>query len=118
MSSYRAERAAPAAVGMYFLPDGAGGIRAATLDEWAAWFQEMDNVTPFAAGGRHVGDEVAADGVRVSTVFMGLSHSLNQLRVFETIVFGGTHDGFQRRYGSLGEALAGHASTVQMVKGA
>ena len=57
------------------------------------------------------------DETRVSTVFLGLDHDflgsldLNpgyQPLVFETMIFGGEHDGYQRRYRTLFDALAGH----------
>jgi len=55
----------------------------------------------------------------VSTVFLCLDHSMlggHQPILFETMIFGGKYDGFQDRYCTWGEAVAGHQRTVQRVK--
>jgi len=50
----------------------------ATRDAWAAFFQSAD---------RHVGDSVI-DGIRVSTVFLGLNHGFERApEWFETMIF-------------------------------
>lgn len=59
------------------------------------------------------------DGATVSTVFLGIDHNYGFRGlpiVFETMVFGGSHDGYQRRYRSWDEADTGHQQTVQMLK--
>lgn len=78
---------------------------------WAAWFEAN-----FAK--RHVGDDLLRGAVddqrieiRVSTVFLGLDHSFRDgpPMLFETMIFGGPHDGDARRYETWDEAEAGHA---------
>lgn len=49
--------------------------------------------------------------VKVSTVFLGLSYDDN---VFETMIFGGVHDNYQRRYATREEALNGHEEMVAL----
>jgi hypothetical protein len=52
--------------------------------------------------------------VRVSTVWLGLNHNWfpGELRIFETMVFGGEHDLWQARYATEEAAREGHADTV------
>lgn len=47
----------------------------------------------------------------ISTVFLGGSKPM----LFETMVFGGDHDGYTLRYSSMEEAIAGHRLTINMV---
>lgn len=48
--------------------------------------------------------------VRTSTVFLALDHSLGDGEpvLFETMVFGGVNNGYQKRYTSYALAMAGH----------
>ena len=80
----------------------------ASLEEWAANFENINN--------RRV-KETSLDGnIRVSTVFLGLDHSIEGPPVlFETMVLGGTHDFFQERYSTYEEAEKGHEEAVNMV---
>lgn len=76
--------------------------------EWAHWFETAD---------RHVArDKIGR--VSVSTVFLGLDHSFGGGTpiLWETMIFGGEHDGYQERYSSRADALRGHASAVTLVK--
>ena len=60
------------------------------------------------------------DGVKISTVFLGLDHNLSgngPPKVFETMVFGGKYDSYQERYSSLFKATIGHKRTVFKVAG-
>ena len=79
------------------------------LMEWAAGFGQDNN--------RIANDDVGS--VHVSTVFLGLDH--NYLRegppvLFETMVFGGKHDGDMRRYATYEDAERGHKETLTEVK--
>ena len=60
-------------------------------------------------------DEI--DGISVSTVFLGMDHSFGSLNpvLFETMVFGGEHDGYTLRYETIEEATIGHKLTIDMV---
>lgn len=54
--------------------------------------------------------------VTVSTVFLGLDHGYNgQVLLFETMIFGGEHDGYQERYTTWEEAVSGHKIACDMV---
>jgi hypothetical protein len=55
--------------------------------------------------------------VRVSTVWLGLDHNLfGPPHIFETMIFGGAHDGTLWRYSSHAEAVTGHAAAVELVR--
>lgn len=56
--------------------------------------------------------------VLVSTVFLGIEHGFHNGKpvLFETMVFGGKHNGYQDRYTSLTEAFEGHETVVNLVK--
>jgi hypothetical protein len=56
----------------------------------------------------------AGDSCFVSTVC--LPDPVNDL-LFETMIFGGPHDHFQRRYATYELAMAGHNECVRMVGG-
>lgn len=68
--------------------------------EWAKWFEKAE---------RHVG-LTEKDGVKVSTVFLGLDYSFNvgPPLLFETMIFGGEHNEYQRRYSTYEGAEIGH----------
>lgn len=58
--------------------------------------------------------------VRVSTVFLMLDHNYipgGPPVLFETMIFGGDHDGYQDRYTTKAEALIGHEKAVKLAKG-
>lgn len=97
--------------GRYILNESHELVPCPDLMEWGRWMQDDER------------RRVAAweqDGVRVSTVFLGLDHSFmpGAPVVFETMVFGGTHDGDQERYHTWDEAQAGHDAIVARVQGA
>lgn len=79
------------------------------LTKWAIWMKEND-------------PKVAHDnikGVFISTVFLGFDHSIlknDDPILFETMVFGGRHDLYQRRYSTWDQAEEGHKAVIDMVK--
>ena len=82
--------------------DGKKPIECEDLLTWAKWFETAN---------RHVAQD-ERDGVRVSTVFLGLDHRFGvdgPPILFETMIFGGPHDQDQDRYSTWEEAEAGHA---------
>ncbi len=80
--------------------------------EWAAWFEDFEN--------RRIDVTKLPNDVRVSTVFLGVDHNFTEdgpPLIFETMVFGGEHDGACERYSDIKEAKAGHVCWVEMIKG-
>ena len=76
--------------------------------EWGRWFEKAD---------RHVA-KTRVGKVKISTVFLGLDHSFggNTPILFETMIFGGKHNDYQRRYATWEEAELGHSKAVTLVK--
>jgi len=93
----------------YILNDD-GTIRVVDLLTWAKWFEVAQ---------RQIARDYLPDGVRVSTVFLGIDHNFSDLGpplLFETMIFGGPHDGYQDRYATRDEAIAGHARALELAK--
>ena len=82
---------------------------------WAQWFETVDNRR--IAQDRNEGP--GSPDVRVSTVFLGLDHQWGNGPpvLWETMVFGGPHDGLQERYTSRAAALQGHQDICRQVLG-
>lgn len=81
-------------------------VKCVTFDVWGPWYE--DNITK-----RHVAKSKIGDDVEVSTVFLGLNHGFGgPEKWFETMIFGGKLDGYQRRYETWDEAVAGHELAV------
>lgn len=75
--------------------------------EWAKTF----------AADRSVDHTMIGD-IKVSTVFLGMDHGFAEAPLwFETMIFGGKHDGFQHRYETWNQAKKGHARAVLLAKG-
>lgn len=82
-----------------------------SLKEWGAWMA--------AVGDRRVA-YTDTNGITISTVFLGVDHRhFGQGRpvLFETMIFGGEHDGWQNRACTWDEAEAMHAHAVALVQG-
>lgn len=63
-------------------------------------------------------DYTAFDGdITVSTVFLQLDHSFGDEEpvLFETLVFGGPHDGYMQRYHTWDEAINGHKEVCYLI---
>jgi len=68
-------------------------------------------------GTRHI-EKTRYGGVLVSTVFLGLDHSFGHGAplLFETMIFGGTHDEYQERCSTYEEAEVMHEKACELVK--
>jgi len=94
----------------YVLDDNGEPLQVDDVLAWAAWFE-----TAHAA--RVVAQDELAGGVSVSTVFLGLDHNWGfggPPVLWETMIFGGPHADWQRRWCSREEAIAGHAEALQL----
>ena len=102
-----------------------GGVRTPfyTLDEagdpvpcedmltWAMWFVQNHEA-------RGVGKTELPSSTTVSTVFLGIDHSLRDPPVlWETMMFGGDYDLACDRYRSRQDAIVGHEMWVLVAKG-
>lgn len=77
--------------------------------EWAKSFSDKS---------RFIASDYYGDA-HVSTVFLGIDHSFFREKPewFETMIFGGPHDGYQDRYGTYDDAIDGHALALKIVCG-
>lgn len=74
--------------------------------KWANWLKTSEN--------RHV-DLFEKDDLRISTVFLSTDHGFfGRSLWFETMIFGGPHDGYQERYTTWDEAMAGHKAALKL----
>ena len=94
----------------YILDEKGNTIPEPDLLKWASWFEENRDKK-----------RVKADNIgkaRISTVFLGIDHSFGEGKpiLWETMIFGGEHDDYQKRYTSREEALEGHQKALDLVK--
>lgn len=90
----------------YYILDGKEPIEMPDAITWAAQFERADGI---------VEQTILSQGIRVSTVFLGLNHQWGDgpPLLFETMIFGGEHDEDQWRYSTWDEAVAGHTAAVE-----
>lgn len=89
----------------YTLDDNGNPVPETYLLSWAKWMETAD---------RTVKRTRLDTGEEVSTVFLGLDHSLtgNPPLLHETMIFGGRFDNHQQRYATRDEAAAAHDKIV------
>ncbi len=101
-------------LGLYILDADGMPVPAPNPRDWAMWIRQAQRGDPPAV--RIAFDKIG--DANVSTVFLGMDHSFGlglEPILWETMVFGGQHDGEFWRYSSRGEALAGHWRAVRLV---
>ena len=106
----------PANFGRYVLDDLGQASYEPDLIRWTRFMTQP--------GARNVANTVTPAG-EVSTVFLGLDHRFTLYSthdapspiLWETLIFGGPHDGWCDRYSSLQQAQAGHAAAVRWLLG-
>ena len=93
----------------YVLDESGNPLQEPDVIKWARWFETAE---------RHIGNDRVGD-VQISTVFLALDHSFadGPPVLWETLIFGGEHDQYQKRYCTRDEAIAGHAKALGLVKG-
>jgi len=75
--------------------------------KWAEWFESADRTVA----------RTETDDVQVSTVFLATDHSFGDPPpiLFETMVFGGEHDGDQNRCSTWEESQVMHKDMCQQI---
>jgi hypothetical protein len=96
----------------YILNKKGEAERCNDIRQWARWF---------AKAPRHVEDTRLPNGLRVSTVFLGLDHNFSGKgppSLFETMVFNADNaaEEYQERYANLEEAIEGHGRAIEWAK--
>lgn len=92
----------------YLLDENLNPVLCDDIIPWARQFEAMDR--------RVASDKI--NGVDVSTVFLGLDHNFmddGPPLLYETMIFGGDHNGYQERYSTRQEALDGHEKAKKLV---
>lgn len=81
--------------------------RRASTDGWTT-----PDVDPTRIGYDEIGD------THVSTVWLGLNHNWagGPPLIFESMIFGGDHDGWQDRYTTKEQAVAGHRRICEALR--
>ena len=98
---------------LYMLDASGAPIPTDDVLAWGKWFEEHDDA-------RSVARTVVAEGVRVSTCFLGIDHSVgfsDEAILWETLIFGGVHNLAGERYASAEDARAGHDLWVLVARG-
>ncbi len=92
---------------IYILDDSRNAIRCG-MDEWGEFMSDPS---------KRIVARSTLSVSEVSTVFLGMDHSFMEgpPLLFETMVFGGKHDGYMERYCTWEEAQAGHDRVCYMV---
>jgi len=92
----------------WYILDGKEPVAVEDVSEWSEWMK--------TDGNKRIGKKTI-DGVEISTVFLGLDHGFGgkNLILFESMVFGGSHDDYQERYSSYDLAVQGHNRICKMV---
>jgi hypothetical protein len=97
-------------IGTYILGGRGTPILERDLGRWSEWLEQSEN--------RVLKQDTLSSGVRVSTVFVGIDYNFNFYRsgrplLWETMIFGGHHDGYCQRYATRKDALAGHGIALK-----
>jgi hypothetical protein len=115
--AHQVEARAPETVGgrvstdKYILRDDGTIVQERDFLTWAHWFETFD---------RHIALDLLPEGIKVSTVFLGLDHNFGLTGppiLFETMIFGGEHHEYQERYATRDEAFKGHKKALALAKG-
>lgn len=79
------------------------------LKTWAQWMENNSRVVK----------QETVNNSRISTVFLGLDHNFfeGEPLLFETMIFGGQHDHYQKRCSTWERALLQHQHAIELVKG-
>lgn len=94
-------------MGRYVLDHLGLPVEEPSLLAWGRWMAGADRCVARA----NIGD------VSISTVFLGIDHGWSGRPVlWETMIFGGEHNNYQKRYHTRTEALMGHKRAFEMVR--
>jgi hypothetical protein len=86
--------------------------------KWGKWFEKADRKVANTNYLRRNNKTNFAKLINVSTVFLGLDHCFSgrgKPILYETMIFGGSHDSYQERYTNKIAALAGHDRACAMI---
>lgn len=92
----------------FYVLDGKKPVPCHDIDEWGKFMMKHDRIVKQT----HISKDVG-----VSTVFLGIDHGFGSGEpvLFETMIFGGEHDGYQQRYRTWEEAEKGHQRAIELI---
>jgi hypothetical protein len=89
------------------------------VDKVPVLTDDLDIWNTYISQNRSIKFTEFGDTISVSTVFLGLDHSIMNKEygpiLFETMVFGSKYDDHQERYRTYDEAILGHERICEMV---
>lgn len=97
----------------YYKRDGTPYPNTSENEALFAWAKDLENLEYKRVEWTEIGN------VQVSTVWLGLDHSFgigDKPLIFETMIFGGIHGGYQERYSTEEEAQEGHRKAVAIAQ--
>jgi hypothetical protein len=102
--------------GQYILDKDGNPVPERNFLKWAMWL-EFSHLSP-DKDNRIIAKDYIGE-VHISTVFLGLDHGWDGGKplLWETMIFGGDHDSYQRRYTSREDAEEGHRAAIRLVEG-
>jgi hypothetical protein len=91
----------------YFILDGKIPKPVDGVMEWANWYEKADRTVK----------KTELHDCKVSTVFLGINHAFagGAPILFETMIFGGEHDGHCERCSTWEEAEQEHQKAIELV---
>lgn len=91
----------------YVLDENGNAVPEPDLMKWGAFFEQSHS---------RILQQDSANGIKVSTVFLGLDHSFadGPPLLWETMIFGGEHDQYQERYSTRAQAIEGHNVALEL----
>jgi hypothetical protein len=97
-------------IGQYILDEGGNPVPEPNTLRWAFWFEKANRIVRQDRVGE----------VLISTVFLGLDHyyrdDAHEPVLWETMIFGGPEDQYQRRYTSRAAAEQGHIDAMMLIE--
>jgi hypothetical protein len=94
----------------YILDDEGNPIKEPDSLKWETWFENNLEKCVVALGR-------LPNRIAISTIFMGVDYDHKTPLLFETMVFGGPHNGWSKKYATLKEAQAGHQEILRKESG-
>ncbi len=92
-----------------YILKGKKPVKIDDVEKWAEWVETAERQVAKGTYGKVV----------ISTVFLGLDHNFGfggKPLLFETMIFGGKHNEYQKRYSTWEEAEKGHIKALKLVK--
>ena len=94
---------------MFYTLRGKIPVMVADMERWAQWMETGDRIVK----------QETINGIRVSTVFLGLDHGIGIGReplLFETMIFRNGEGKETWRYSTWEQAETGHVAAVELVR--